>query len=152
MATYDVVPITPALGMLAFVAGTRPLMDVLSPELLDANGKANEDFYAGVHVSLGVVAVVISLNDARCLCACRSWHGRRRARRPLLCTSFNECVDSSFSGPLKQDVYLHPQKLARATQGEAPAAVYERLFSARREDVIRNLEASQAQVREDGLR
>jgi hypothetical protein len=44
------------------------------------------------------------------------------------------------------------QKLARASQGESPAAVYERLFSARREDVIRNLETSQAQVREDGLR
>ena len=48
--------------------------------------------------------------------------------------------------------FLQLQKLARASPGDLPATVYERLFSARREDVVRNLLASQAQVREDGLR
>jgi hypothetical protein len=48
--TYDVVPITPALGMLAFVGGTKPLLNVISPDLVDANGKANDSFYAGIHV------------------------------------------------------------------------------------------------------
>ena len=50
VATYDVVPITPALGMLAFVGGTRPLLDVISPDLVDTSGKANDSFYAGIHV------------------------------------------------------------------------------------------------------
>lgn len=44
------VPITPALGMLAFVGGTRPLLDVISPDLVDASGKANDSFHAGIHV------------------------------------------------------------------------------------------------------
>ena len=47
---------------------------------------------------------------------------------------------------------LQPQKLAHASPGDPPATVYQRLFSARREDVVRNLQASEAQVREDGLR
>jgi hypothetical protein len=51
VATYNVVPITPALGMLAFVGGTRPLLDVISPDLVNAGGKANDGFYAGIHVS-----------------------------------------------------------------------------------------------------
>lgn len=58
------------------------------------------------------------------------------------------CCDFVLMAPLLP--YL--QKLARAAPGDAPAAVYERLFSARREDVVRGLEAVQAQVREDALR
>ncbi len=33
VATYEVVPLSPWLGMLEFVGGTRPLMDVLQGEL-----------------------------------------------------------------------------------------------------------------------
>ena len=70
VATYDVVPITPALGMLAFVGGTRPLLDVISPDLVDASGTASDSFYAGVHVCAALILVVLttckrSLNEGQ---------------------------------------------------------------------------------------
>lgn len=54
------VPITPALGMLAFVGRTRPLLDVISPDLVDASGAANDSFYAGVHVRAAPILLVLT--------------------------------------------------------------------------------------------
>jgi len=45
-----VVPLSPALGMLAFVGGTQPLLSVLSPDLLDANGPASDAFWTTIRV------------------------------------------------------------------------------------------------------
>lgn len=50
VTTYDVVPLSPALGMLAFVGGTQPLLSVMSPTLLDANGPASDAFWTTIRV------------------------------------------------------------------------------------------------------
>ncbi len=48
--------------------------------------------------------------------------------------------------------HLLTQKLGRAKDADPPGAIYERLFSAKRDDVVRGLEAAQSHVRWDGLR